>query len=88
MVFVNASRTKDAISKPEMEFMKGLLNSSTLSPYHAKILLQLTLDGLRRQQPEVMALVAGLHADATTRERVQAIWKALLYDSVPLPIGI
>lgn len=78
-VFVVASRTKDAVATLESNYLKGALNSAMLSPYQAKIFLQLVLQGLENRHPELLDAVNRRATGSTLREKIKAIWAEYLY---------
>lgn len=86
-VFVNASRTKEAVANLEGEnLMIGSLNSGSLSPYHAKIFLQLVLDSLESGNTKFSPSLANLPQSASLREKVKAVWTDYLYTALGFPI--
>ncbi|MGE4130999.1 MAG: asparaginase [Bdellovibrionales bacterium] len=89
-VFLTASRTKNAVVDPTVsyqtkDYMKGSVFAGSLSPYHAKIFLQLVLAGLDDHMPELMDITKNLPASSTLREQVREIVNELLYKKVGQP---
>lgn len=89
-VFVDGSRTKNVLADNVLSYdpnayMKGLVMSGPLSPYEAKIFLQLVIKGLDEKQPMLQAIVEQLPAGATLHDKVRAIFTEFLYRRLGFP---